>query len=74
MVIWCIFPIFGMLYQEKSGNPVPKSIFENSKTLTHALSRVVMISSEILLIVLLIDFDEMNFELTPGRVARFFLV
>jgi hypothetical protein len=25
MVIWYIFPRFGMLYQEKSANPVPKS-------------------------------------------------
>jgi hypothetical protein len=21
VVIWCIFPVFGMLYQDKSGNP-----------------------------------------------------
>jgi hypothetical protein len=23
LVIWCIFPHFGMRYQEKSGNPAP---------------------------------------------------
>jgi hypothetical protein len=30
MVIWFIFPHFGMLHQEKSGNPDVKAIITNT--------------------------------------------
>jgi hypothetical protein len=29
VVIWYMFPRFGILCQEKSGNPVPEKIFKN---------------------------------------------
>jgi hypothetical protein len=34
MVIWYIFPRFGMLYYEKSGNPVPQSHVEKGKKIS----------------------------------------
>jgi hypothetical protein len=30
LVIWYILPVFGLLYREKSGNPVISSNFEDS--------------------------------------------